>query len=113
MIVNDHKEVTAVCILHDDAQTAGVVLEEGLFVANDVRMAHRGQDADLIECVLFLLRGEFSHLNFLHGVDGPVRLALDAEHITEGTLAFENKNKVSEFVRNFSRQALSHLALCS
>ena len=83
MVVDQHQKIATVRILHHEAQTVCLVLKEGLLVANDVWVVDRRENSDLIEGVLLLLGRQFSHLDLLHGVNGPVGLALYAVYLTE------------------------------
>jgi hypothetical protein len=62
-------------------QTTAGLVDEGLFVGNDVGVVNAGQDAHLIEGVLFLLVTEVQHLNFLKGVNAVV---LGPAHFVNG-----------------------------
>lgn len=55
----------------------GVGFDEGLLVANDVRAFDRGQDSDLIECVLLLFIGEIVHFDFFEGINLSISQPLD------------------------------------
>ena len=54
-LVNFWLEVAAVCILHNDAEGAGWLFEEGLLVACDVGVVDWGQDTHFVDSILFFL----------------------------------------------------------
>jgi len=84
-VVIDHlQEVTTICILHYNAETH--VLEEGLLVADNIRVIYRGQNSDLVKRVILLFARKFAHLYFFHSIDGTVRLPLDLEHFAKASL---------------------------
>jgi hypothetical protein len=48
VVINEFHHVTAICVLHDNAQGGRRVLEKCLFVADNVLMLDGGKDADLV-----------------------------------------------------------------
>lgn len=87
------EEVGAVAELHDDAgearvpQRGALVLEEGLAVGDDVRVAQRGQDAHLVQRVGFLFVAELQELDALERVVFAVGRAAHPVDGGEGALA--------------------------
>ena len=53
-------------VLHHDAQALLVLLDEGLFVADHVRVPDRGQDADLVQSVFSFFLGQGTHIYLLN-----------------------------------------------
>lgn len=80
------KQVSVIHVFHDDAanhkpsrrnsiylpQTALFFVDEGFLVGADVRVLNTGQNADLVQCVLFFLLRQSTHVDFFEGVDGVV-----------------------------------------
>lgn len=62
-LFNFVEEVAPVSVLHDDAEGGGGVLEKGFLVADDVLLLDGGEDAHLVEGVLLLFFGKFSHFD--------------------------------------------------
>ena len=58
-VVNLGLQVTPICKLHHNAQSPCARLHEGFLVASDVLRLNRSQNSNLIDCVVFLLFGEF------------------------------------------------------
>jgi hypothetical protein len=75
LLVYYTKDVTPVCVLHNDAKAARGILKEGLFVADNVGVADARQYSDLVQRIFLLLAAQFVHLDFLHGVCLVVGLA--------------------------------------
>ena len=50
-------EISAVEILHDDAEALGLLVDEGLAITDDVGVIEGGEDTDLVEGVCFLALG--------------------------------------------------------
>jgi len=67
LLVRDLRvEVSSVCIVHDDAEAS--LVHKGLFVGDDVRMAHRLQNVDFVDGVLTLLPVHLGDIDDLHDV---------------------------------------------
>lgn len=77
------EEVAAGGVLHHEAEAAGFVLEERVFVANHVDVVDRCENTDFVQSVFLLFRGQFAHFYLFHGVDLFVRVASDPVYFTE------------------------------
>lgn len=65
---NNLQYVTAVGMLHHDAQTVGRIFKECLFVPNYVRVVNTGEDANFVKGVFSFFATELLQFNFFHGV---------------------------------------------
>ena len=100
---NQLEQVTAVCKLHHDAQTASLVLEEGFFVADNIRMADWCQYSNFIKCILFLFTGQFLHFDLFHCVNFFVRSSLYLKHVTKRALTCSCVSRKSIFLTEFAQ----------
>lgn len=64
LISNFGIQIAAICIIHDNAETA--LVHEWFFVSNDVRMSHGLEYVHLINCIFALLPVHFADINNLH-----------------------------------------------
>ena len=69
------QDVTAISVLHHNAQAVGLILEKSFFVTNYIRVIDACEDSDFVECVFFFFATELLHLHFFHGVNCVVGLA--------------------------------------
>lgn len=74
-------QVAAICVLHDDAETAFV--HERLHVRHDVGVAHGLEDVYLVDGVLALLAVHFGDVDDLHDVGLAVGYRLNEDRETE------------------------------
>lgn len=60
-------DVPVICVLHNDAEALLRILDERLFITDDIRMLDRSQDSDLVEGIfsLFLTQGVHAHLEMM------------------------------------------------
>ncbi len=86
VLVDALHEIASGCELHDDAEVAGLVIVECLAEADDVVVADRSQDPDLIQRVFFLLLLHSRHPHLLQCVDLVVEFATHLVHLSECTL---------------------------
>lgn len=80
-IVNLRLQIAIITVLHDNVETLGVLLVEGLVVACHIRVPDGRQNAHFVQGVLLLFGSELQHLHFLEGVGDPVTLAYYLEDI--------------------------------
>jgi hypothetical protein len=76
------REISALRILHDDAQPVSV--KESLVVADDIGVLHTRKQPDLVCCVLAFLLIHLSHIGLLHGIR---LLVIKAHHTVDRPVA--------------------------
>ena len=64
--------MTMLRIILSIPQGFGAGIIESLLIANDIRVSYRGQNTDLIDCVVYFSRGEVDQFYFLEGIDALV-----------------------------------------
>jgi hypothetical protein len=47
------QDVTAISVLHHNAQAVGLILEKSFFVTNYIRVIDTCENSDFVECVFF------------------------------------------------------------
>ena len=77
-------QVAALAVLYDDVQLGGLLVDDAVVVAEDVRVAQLAEDVDLADDELLLLVGHLPVVELLPHHDLPVRDALDLVHGAEG-----------------------------
>ena len=60
-------QIPSVTVLHHDTKSVRFFLEECLFVGSDVRMLNRGQDPNLVDCVVLFFLAEFGQFDLQFG----------------------------------------------
>lgn len=63
------EDVAIVSILHDEAQAGAGLVNESLFVCDDVRLENTCQDAHLVQGVFLFFLRQVKHLNLLEYID--------------------------------------------
>lgn len=61
--------ITVLSKLIEIPKRFGFLIEEGLFVGDDMRVRDGGKDADLVESVLFLFWWKMKEFDFFEGIN--------------------------------------------
>ena len=89
-------------MLHDDAEFASLVLEESIFVSDDIGMLDRSKNSDFIKSILLLFLGEFADLYLLHGINIVIGEPLNLIDLTKCSRAkFFDNLEVRDFTHEF------------
>ena len=70
--------------LHYDAEGGGVLVDESVFIPNDILIVEGCQYANLIKCVFPILIAHLAEFDLFHGVDFLVGDANHFEDLTKG-----------------------------
>lgn len=80
-------EISAVSVFHDYAKILVLVVKKGSLVANYIRYVNRGQQPDLIECTIFLLLIESSHIDRFNSIKFLIGFFANELHFSEASTA--------------------------
>ena len=74
------RQVAIGCKLHDCAQRFRVLIKEGFFILDHVGMIDRCEDADFVQCILFIL---LLQVIVLHSLESVLLVALESVNLLD------------------------------
>lgn len=87
-LLDEARQIAPVSELHEYAEGATELFEEGRLVADDVGGVDRGEESDFVECIILFSCVELHHFDLFHGVYLVLALmAANFDHLSEASRA--------------------------